>query len=124
MKRAICTGILAASVVAAYVTWQSGKFVYNIVGGDTINLHAWAIGPQFYEVGFCEYYNRDAGLPNTQDKMFETPQRPIFTRICFGKYLESSVTVRAHSWLVVFAASSMLGALIALALDGWGWTGK
>jgi hypothetical protein len=136
MKRTICTGIIAASVVAAYVTWQSGKWVYNIVGGERIYLHMWAIGPEFCKLGFSEYYHSIGVLPHTQDEKYgsfrggirlpSASHHLVYTEVYLWNYRDQAhyLTLRAHSWVVVFAASILLGGFIGMALDALNLNGK
>ena len=95
MKRILCCGILAASVVAGYVHWRDNQLVYslNIYSGGWAYGPSWRIGPPRFDLGF--EVRREVGMPNEWGKKRDVP---TFTDFEIGG---RTITMRgdAYPWL-------------------------
>ena len=124
MKRVLCCGILAASVVAAGVNWwYSTKYVYSLNVGSFFNVpvikfdpHGWVSGPSWYldsipfRLGYSEQTN--FGFPNEKG---ESPAPATYTDFELG-LIRIRVQGDIYTWRLW---SEYFGATLGLGWAFW-----
>ncbi|MDB6021431.1 MAG: hypothetical protein JWQ04_1288 [Pedosphaera sp.] len=112
MKRLLCCGILAASMVAAYVYRQGNQNLYsiNIVGGGWSYGPSWRIGPSSCGMGFSE--RTELGF---QSEWWKTHQAKTYTDFEIGSH-HMTIQGDAYAW---FLKAAYVGSTLAIASAFW-----
>ena len=100
MKRSLCTGILAASVVAGYVYWQTNSSGYCLDRGCVYGP-SWYIGTSPYCIGLGE--RTKIGMPSERGKKLENLP---YTQIDFGS---QRFRIKARAWQVTLVGAFFFG---------------
>src|ERR1700677_2839697 len=103
MKRALCIGILSASVLAGCVYWNANRNVYsqNIYAGGWSYGPSWHIGMPRHWIGFDQH--TFVGMASEWGKKRQTP---TYTDIDLGSLC---VSIKVPAWQVGLVAAFLIG---------------